>query len=147
MIQKPSQKCLTCNKIKPLTYFHTDLNKISGYKSQCSDCCNSKKRASKHSINRRYGQYKSRAKKIKVSFKLSLKTFTALTKKPCVYCGGFSDDLDFTGIDRINSNKGYVIGNCVPCCKTCNFMKWKFDKDFFLSQIKKIFIFSMEKNK
>ena len=29
----------------------------------------------------------------------------------------------FNGVDRVNSNKGYILENCVSCCSWCNFSK------------------------
>jgi len=56
-----------------------------------------------------------------------IRFFKDIIKQPCHYCGGFSSDMDENsrgnGIDRKDSNKGYETGNCVPCCKTCNFVK------------------------
>ena len=42
------------------------------------------------------------------------------------------------GIDRIDSSKGYVFDNCVPCCKHCNIMKMTMTIDEFINKIKKI---------
>lgn len=36
--------------------------------------------------------------------------------KPCVYCG----DTYRIGADRIDNDKGHIIGNIVPCCYDCN---------------------------
>ena len=40
------------------------------------------------------------------------------------------------GIDRINSDKGYTIDNCVPCCAQCNHMKLDYTTEEFLTKIK-----------
>ena len=29
----------------------------------------------------------------------------------------------YNGMDRVDNAKGYVLGNVVPCCHTCNFAK------------------------
>lgn len=33
--------------------------------------------------------------------------------------------IAINGIDRIDNTCGYILGNCVPCCKHCNFAKGK----------------------
>jgi hypothetical protein len=51
--------------------------------------------------------------------------WTELISNPCYYCGG---PLGKRGIrlDRMDSRKGYVIGNVVPCCFRCNMIKGRF---------------------
>lgn len=41
----------------------------------------------------------------------------------------------YSGIDRVDSAKGYVPGNVVPCCKFCNYAKMNRTLDEFLEQI------------
>jgi hypothetical protein len=41
-------------------------------------------------------------------------------------------------IDRVDNSLGYVIGNCVPCCKLCNSMKSNLPKKTFLDHSKRI---------
>lgn len=50
-------------------------------------------------------------------------------------------------IDRIDSNLGYILLNCVPCCFMCNRMKTDFRKEEFLDQIEKIHNFQKSKDK
>lgn len=40
--------------------------------------------------------------------------------------------VNHNGIDRIDSNDGYVQGNVVPCCKYCNMAKMDRTQDEFL---------------
>jgi hypothetical protein len=52
---------------------------------------------------------------------------------PCFYCGSsklncwktpLSDYIfQYNGLDRIDSNKGHLISNVIPCCFICNKMK------------------------
>ena len=87
---------------------------------------------------RRYIRCKSRAFEKRIGFFLKLEEFIDLTSKTCLYCGEFSKEKTYTGIDRINSNKNYEIGNVVSCCKFCNFMKNKFLLNEFCSKVEKI---------
>src|SRR3989337_1838601 len=68
--------------------------------------------------------------KRRIHWALSRAEFLAITSKPCVYCGvlwsketgkGRSfGTYKYNGIDRIDSTKGYVLGNCAPACRRCN---------------------------
>lgn len=79
--------------------------------------------------------YVQGAKKRSLEFALTKDEFYALSQKNCNYCGLEPKQIRsprlktktanyiFNGIDRVDSAKGYIIENCVPCCKVCNRMK------------------------
>lgn len=71
----------------------------------------------------------------------------ALTNAPCVYCGDWTPPdvyvqnsnrrLRGRTIDRIDSNLGYLEGNCTSACIKCNYMKRHYTvEDFILHTIK-----------
>lgn len=68
--------------------------------------------------------YKKNANKCGRVFELSEDEFIATASKPCAYCGALPSMSSYkivcNGIDRIDSSKGYIIGNVTPCCKWCN---------------------------
>jgi hypothetical protein len=39
------------------------------------------------------------------------------------YWRGSNGSFTYNGIDRKDNAAGYVEGNVVPCCKTCNYVK------------------------
>jgi len=41
--------------------------------------------------------------------------------RPCSMCGRPPDPMH--GVDRVDSSKGYVVGNCAPACSVCNIAK------------------------
>lgn len=110
-----------------------------------------KKSFGEASFNSKYGQYKYSAAARKFEFKLSKDEFKSIVLKPCHYCGEeFSTthhasschgSFSSNGIDRIDSSKGYVLDNCVPCCSTCNTMKMDMRYDEFISHMLKILKF------
>lgn len=59
--------------------------------------------------------------------------------QPCRYCG-FAPNWPESrvGIDRVDNNKGYIPGNCVPCCFTCNSAKKELSEKEFFEWIKRI---------
>jgi len=70
-----------------------------------------------HAIGRYYRRNASVAGR---EWVLSDKDVERLVSSPCFYCG-FSSGL--IGLDRVDSNKGYILDNVVPCCKICNLAK------------------------
>jgi hypothetical protein len=47
-------------------------------------------------------------------------------------------DYVYNGIDRLDSSRGYEMGNVVPCCKQCNWAKNDIPYDEFLDWIKRV---------
>jgi len=85
------------------------------------------------SFNLLYATYRWQAEKRMLAFELSKDDFKKLTKGDCFYCGLEPKQIYFgsscktpyiyNGVDRQNNQIGYVLSNCVSCCKTCNDMK------------------------
>lgn len=101
------------------------------------------------SFNRVYKQYKDSARYRKHIFALSKKKFRNITSSNCYYCGQSPSQINrdgnhygdyvHNGIDRLDNNKGYEEGNCVPCCITCNRAKLDMSIDEFKYAIKSIY--------
>ena len=83
-------------------------------------------------INSRYISYKTGANQRNISFDLSREEFVKFIDKDCHYCG---KPVNFVGIDRINSLKGYSIDNTVSCCTHCNIIKLDVPYNTFLRKI------------
>jgi hypothetical protein len=79
--------------------------------------------------------YKRAAKKRNIDWLLTDEEFNSFWQKPCSYCG---DEIETIGIDRLNSDEGYYLENCVSCCSTCNKMKMDLNKELFIDKIKQI---------
>ena len=73
-----------------------------------------------------------------------------MSNKNCTYCGDepnncFTDRLNknykvkYSGIDRIDSNIGYIKNNVVPCCNKCNTAKSILSQNEFKDLIIKIY--------
>jgi hypothetical protein len=76
----------------------------------------------------------------------------ALVSADCYYCGAppstyrelgggrwaRKSTVPTNGIDRKDSSIGYHLYNCVPCCRTCNYMKSDMHHDDFLELCSKI---------
>lgn len=100
-------------------------------------------------LNSELGKYKGGAKRRGVEWKLTQMDFDAITKQPCHYCGAaprtreyykvMNGQIPRNGIDRIDSEKGYVLDNVVPCCKNCNYAKNTMTKAEFFGWIKQAY--------
>ena len=155
--------CRKCKTNKTESEFYADKFSRDGYRCYCKVCqkqiakldydkeayqlkyaLNKEAILTKHKqwgqqLNGRFTIYKARAKRKNIAFNLSIDEFTAIVSKSCYYCGEFSKNKNFCGIDRLDSNNSYVIDNCVSCCKECNIMKNILSKEEFFFKIKRIF--------
>lgn len=101
------------------------------------------------SLNKHFLDYKIGAKKRSFLFKLTKYDFKKLTSGNCYYCNSKPRTLIWknkmngiykaNGIDRVNNKNGYILKNCVTCCKTCNIAKAKMSKKLFLSWIERVY--------
>lgn len=70
-------------------------------------------------VAKKIRQYKHSAKKRGYEWSISDADAEALFVAPCEYCG----QTELNGIDRVDNTIGYVEGNVVSCCSTCNYAK------------------------
>lgn len=83
----------------------------------------------------RLSTYKRGALSRNVDWSLTDKEFESFYNLNCYYC---NTKIEGVGIDRLNSEKGYNIPNCVPCCYQCNVMKMDYSLEEFTNKIEKI---------
>lgn len=111
------------------------------YEEQNIDKVREQRKRYRNSLQARYTKYRIGAEKRNFIFELSLEEFDNITKQPCLYCGEFNGEhkgVPYSGVDRIDSSKGYTTLNCIPCCEMCNRMKLDYDMVDWLKHIKKI---------
>lgn len=100
-------------------------------------------------FNKLYSKYQKEAKDRKYEWTLTKEEFKKLTKQNCHYCGihpyqiikAFSKTTKkewvdtnvyiYNGVDRTDNTKGYILENCVPCCKPCNQAKSNYTYENF----------------
>jgi hypothetical protein len=93
------------------------------------------------SPNGQYAKYKLDAERRNIPFELSRDELKSIVLNKCTYCNTSGDGYYGSGaggIDRVDSSKGYIFSNCVPCCFSCNQMKLNYSKDNFINQCYKI---------
>lgn len=94
--------------------------------------------------------YKNNAKNRNLDFELTDAQFLKLTTSDCFFCGAVPlnykkarkrqyldtpNPFKHNGIDRWYSHRGYTTGNCVPCCKTCNYAKRSMSGENFIKWV------------
>lgn len=84
-----------------------------------------------------YTEYKKGASVRNIWFELTIEEFVSLVDKPCFYCDAYNSN-ESMGVDRLYSDIGYCVQNCVSCCKLCNFMKSDLTPLEFIEHIEKI---------
>lgn len=98
-----------------------------------------------------YRSYQRSAQSRHIPFELPFSVFCDLILMECIYCGTephstrilFQKEYYYyQGIDRVDSDKGYTIDNCVPCCSGCNMRKGSLTVAQFLEREKQRIIIS-----
>lgn len=132
--------CETCNYMKQQLNYNDFINIIHhlAFTHNINDNIeNEHYELFKFPLNVTYYKYQVGALDRKLEFKLTKKEFDNLIIKNCYYCKSIPSK--YSGIDRLDNNKGYNLENCVACCTTCNFMKHNLNYDDFILHIKKIY--------
>lgn len=147
-------KCFCGKKFKS---YNNPIHNKNGRKRNLHCGCLTKQNQSdslkqpfKH-IRIRYNSIKSRKDH---KLELSFEEYVSICKKDCSYCGynpflnkeqkilkqgKYRPIVDiYNGVDRVNSDFGYIKNNVVPCCSKCNRMKLDLDLADFILHIGKI---------
>jgi hypothetical protein len=92
--------------------------------------------------------YQDNAKHHGLIWSLSKDQTIVLLAGDCFYCGtppsrtrkmpNKYGAFTYNGIDRLDNTKGYIIGNVVPCCTTCNLKKHSMPFSEFYNWIMKV---------
>lgn len=127
------RKCAKCKDWKDVDDFgyYRVFKKGKRYfqMSYCRPCLLIKYRNNNKTMPARYQSKRTQAKNRGLDFTISYEEFSEIVSRECFYCNGFFKN-GLVGLDRIDSNIGYVQGNLVPCCRTCNTTKMdNFTKD------------------
>ena len=100
-----------------------------------------------------YRSCKSLAVNRGLEFSLLKEEHTNIIQQNCYYCGSppklgqrvgkyksmVGVPVVYNGVDRINSDIGYIIDNCVPCCDICNKMKMQYSVEQFMNKVLEIY--------
>jgi hypothetical protein len=124
--RKEVQRCEACyEKLREVERNRPDRNR--NYREEM-----------KANIDVHYGKYLRGANKRNIQFELTIEEFGNIVSLACYYCATFKEN-ESIGIDRVDSNAGYIVGNVVPCCEECNIMKQDLSLEKFKEHITKIY--------
>jgi hypothetical protein len=154
---KGKVKCSICGGIKEMYSFNIrrryscgcSQKDVSTWKSKGPKNMPWKLSYGEAAKNDLYSTYRTSANRRGLNFDIDVDFFAENVVKSCSYCGDSlssvkksqsktGGDFLYTGIDRIDSTKGYTEDNCTPCCKICNVMKWDLSLEDFTNHIMKI---------
>lgn len=134
----------SCGEEKVITSKH--LHVIRGTATQLKCSCRPTLAAlpkGHAAFNGLYNKWRYRAQQRRpVPFELSKQEVWELIQQPCHYCGvepyhtwppdGHTNGrIVYQGLDRVDNDRGYVSGNVVPCCGTCNKAKLAMSQSAF----------------
>jgi hypothetical protein len=101
-----------------------------------------------------FQQVKYNAKTRKLICTLTKEDIKKFMVQNCHYCGALPSNavsifggkvayhrtIFYSGIDRVDNTKGYILNNCVPCCQQCNWAKSDLTVDQFAGWIKTVYL-------
>ena len=131
--------CSICNKSKgqvdPLTFIERakQISLCQGDYGEITDKWS-------QICKQKFCDYKHIILKNNKIFDLTKEEFEELRSKDCEYCGRSTTLKHQNGIDCVNYDPaiGYIISNCVPACRDCNFMKQTMTYEEFIALMKKV---------
>ena len=123
---------------------------ISGVTKSCGCFTDGLIRKTENSaFEKLYRDYSYGSQQRGLDFELDKEFFRNLTIQKCTYCGrepynvrynqAKSEGYLYSGIDRVDSSKGYLKDNVTSCCSICNRMKSNISSEDFINTIKLIF--------
>jgi len=100
------------------------------------------------SFNMLLARMEARAERRGLDWQITVSQVRLFTKQPCHYCGAEPSQVArthnsngayiYSGLDRIDNDRGYVDGNVVPCCSVCNYAKRSMTVKEFYAWIERV---------
>lgn len=116
--------CSKCKEFKEADGFY-------GNRRKCRACTRAKlktpegralQRLHDRKPRNRFSSCRSQCRFTRAKWKLTFEEWFPMMSQPCFYCG---DKLNETGkgLDRLDNDGHYEVGNVVPCCGACNHVR------------------------
>ena len=137
------------------------LNNITNSRTnaQCKECKIKKyweNFSDKDNFKSLFKILKTSCKRINRECTINFKTAKSLYSSNCYYCNKLPSNTfinstnkekrtKYSGIDRIDSDKGYIKGNVVSCCKQCNIAKNNLNQLDFFKLVENIYRYRVQR--
>jgi hypothetical protein len=120
-------------------YLKKNAETMKKWRDTNPEKCEKSNKDRSENINYHFVTYKRSAETKQLEFNMTKGDFMEMVESPCYYCG-IIQEKGFNGIDRLDSdsNKGYIMSNCVSCCEMCNFMKGCLGPTIFINRVEHI---------
>ena len=129
-------------------YLKDNANNAQNWRDNNPDKVMGNNENKRNSYESQYAVYGRSAELKQLEFNITFDEYEKIVKNPCHYCGIIQDrgTEQFNGIDRVNNTIGYILDNCVSCCKMCNYMKKSLSRDVFVNRVEHILTFNKHIN-
>ena len=129
--------------------FKRGVDLRNGHVRACSKGCLSVDRFFETGVNELIRRTRYSATRRKLEYSLSRKDVEKIVISNCTYCNSSPANelrthrtkklkFKYSGIDRVDSTKGYIPDNVVPCCDDCNTAKGSKSEAEFVEWIKRV---------
>src|SRR5208337_432111 len=111
----------------------------NGTRKACRSCSSRRPDSGFRGVS---ASYRTNASRRGLKFNLPEDCLRQLFGGNCFFCGAIPNmeraRFVYNGIDRLDNSIGYVLSNCVSCCKICNHMKHVLAVEDFLAHVRRI---------
>lgn len=116
--------CKKCEAERPVGCFRVvgplrAIGESSRYDNHCLVCVQMAKPLRMTAVQARFAAFVNQANGSGHVVGIGVDEWSKMMGSPCAYCGSTYR----IGIDRMDSGKGYVVGNVCACCEQCNCRK------------------------
>lgn len=154
--RKQSFYLCSCGKTKSIRTYKIEKNLVKSCGCYSKELASARLlgKAGKNSLpvgvsgcNMLFADYKRSAERKGLVFEIDRVSFDRLTSSDCYYCGSPPSKMiyqrgaihlayKYNGIDRLDSEIGYILTNCVPACSIYNFAKRQMTPEQYINHCK-----------
>lgn len=91
-------------------------------------------------LKTRLSKLRNSARQRNIRVNLDVNKYQVLIDSGCHFCGNNLSEENGYCLDRIDSDKPYIISNVVACCKICNRAKSNLDYNEFINWLDRAYV-------